>query len=50
VILLINKLAAARKVTVTETELKMSSIQSGHVGLNAQKKFKKILESIFTAK
>jgi hypothetical protein len=34
VILLIYKLAAERKVTVTEAELrKKSSMQSGHVGL-----------------
>jgi hypothetical protein len=33
VILLINILAAEPKVTVTETEPKMSSIQSEHVGL-----------------
>jgi len=51
VILLINILAAGRKVTVTETELKMSSIQSGHVGLKYIQKFKKkILENIFTSK
>ena len=51
-ILLINILAAERKVTVTETELKMSSVQSGHVGLKYTQNFKNkyILENIFTAK
>jgi hypothetical protein len=51
VILLINILVVEGKVTVTETELKMSSIQSGQVGLKyTQNLKKKIFEHIFTAK
>jgi hypothetical protein len=50
VILLINILTAERKVTVPETELETSSIQSGHVGLKYTQNLRKTKESIFNTK